>query len=432
MILERRKTLNKNTSVWTLQLVKYFMFSKDYLQIGIVNDLTQLISKDQYWLVNKDNKDYPIIHISDFTDQIRDNNQPIIEETVNKIVELVGINQVKVLDISLNSEASDACFDTIDYIQLHPNKELPESVTKAFPQLNKVIYDVTDPQSELKKLDKELTQLFVSKQKALRKKINRDRFKENVCVTFLVPCIICVLMWAVVNLSAYILDTDAINTAIFLGAYYKAFITIFHQFFRLFTGGFIHLGILHLLCNMIALFDIGKEVEKNYSSNKALIILCSSIIIGNLFVYIADKNIVAVGISGGIYGLFGALLVAYVNNGYFKIPQFRDKFIRNLYVNIIINFLPNVSYLAHLGGFVCGVILALLFSKSTSKFFKINIVICTVILVAVLVYMAACNSSFVDYYLGTDKAVFDIYRKLGMERQANQMWNKVVEYYSGG
>ncbi len=101
-------------------------------------------------------------------------------------------------------------------------------------------------------------------------------------------------------------------------------------------------------------------------------------------------------------------------------------------MNIIINFLPNVSYLAHLGGFVCGVVLALLFSKKTSKFLKINVTICSVILAGVLVYMAACNSSFVDYYLGTDQAVFDIYRKFGMSRQASQMWKKVVEYYTGG
>ncbi len=423
---------NKNIAVWTLQLVKYFMFSKDYLQIGIVNDLTQIISKDQYWLVNKENKDYPIIHISDFNDQFRNNNQPIIEETINKIAELISLDHIKVLDISFNDQASDASFDTIDYIQLHPNKEVPENVSKAFPEINTVIYDVVDQDKEIKKLNKELTQMFMKKQKSMRKKINQGKLKENLCVTFLVPCIICVLLWAAVNVMAFVLDTDSINTAIFLGAYYKAFVTVFHQFFRLFTGGFVHLGLLHLLCNMVALFDIGKEIEKSYSSNKALIILCASIIVGNLFVYIADKNIVAVGISGGIYGLFGALIVSYAENGYFKIPQFRDKFIRNLYVNIIINFLPNVSYLAHLGGLVCGVVLALLFSKKTSKFLKVNVTICSVILVAVLVYMAACNSSFIDYYLGTDQAVFDIYRKFGMSRQASQMWKKVVEYYTGG
>ncbi len=424
--------MNKETAVWILQLVKYFMFSQNYLQVGIVNDMTQLISKNQYWLVNKENKTYPIIHISDGDDQLRKNNQEIFSETIRQIKELINIDFGQVLDISLNAQATNYSVGDLDYIALHPGCELNEKITDVFPQLNTVIYNTANPDEELKKLDRELSQMFIQKQESIRKRVVKEKLKENMCISFLVPAIICLLMYLLVNISAYYFSTDPINTAIVCGAYYKAFITIFHQYFRLFTGGFIHLGLLHLICNMMALFDISKEVEKNYSSNKALIILCLSVIAGNLFVYIGDKNIVAVGISGGIYGLFGALAVAYYNKGYFKIPSFRDRFIRNLYVNIIINFLPNVSYLAHFGGLVCGLILGILFSKETDKVFRINVAICGVILCVGLVYMAYRYTGFVDYYYGTDTAVCNIYSKLGNERLAHKMLEKALQYYTNG
>lgn len=424
--------MNKETSVWVLQLVKYFMFSHDYLQVGIFNDATMLISKNQYWLANKNNTLYPIIHISDNTDEQRSMNQPIVLETVRQIKELIHVEDCHTLDISLNLKASNYSFESIDYIALHPDCNINEKIESAFPQLNKVIYNVDNPDEELKKLDKELSQLFFKKEKKIRKKIFKENIKDNMCVSFIIPAVICIILFAVVNISAYFFETDSINTAIVFGAYYKAFITIFHQYFRLFTGGFIHLGLLHLICNMFALFSLAREVEKNYSSNKSLIILCLSIIIGNIFVYIGDKNIVAVGISGGIYGLFGALIVSYYLNGYFKVASFRDRFVKNLYVNLIINFLPNVSYLAHLGGLVCGLVLGILFSKGTKKSLKINIAICSFILCAFLGYMMVQYSSFIDYYYGTDTAVCDIYARMGNERTAKKMLEQALQYYTNG
>ena len=70
---------------------------------------------------------------------------------------------------------------------------------------------------------------------------------------------------------------------------------------------------------------------------------------------------------GEVYGLMGAMVVYLFSSGLYKIRKFRQPIVQSLLMNLFISFLPNVSWQAHLGGFVGGMIATLFFTKNTDR-----------------------------------------------------------------
>src|SRR5699024_12844238 len=73
------------------------------------------------------------------------------------------------------------------------------------------------------------------------------------------------------------------------------------------TSMFLHIGLLHLVLNMIALYYIGAIAERIYGSIRFTFIYLLAGIAGSLSSFAFDTHISA-GASGATFGLFGALL----------------------------------------------------------------------------------------------------------------------------
>ena len=128
------------------------------------------------------------------------------------------------------------------------------------------------------------------------------------------------------------------------------------QYYRLLTVALVHGGWVHLICNMLALFSIGTPIENFYGKNKYVFILLTSLIAGSLTSYLFNPlNTYAVGASGMIFGLFGALAVTGKRMG----ANLKEASTL-IAVNLAIPFLiPGIDWKAHLGGLVGGSLAAL-------------------------------------------------------------------------
>jgi membrane associated rhomboid family serine protease len=129
------------------------------------------------------------------------------------------------------------------------------------------------------------------------------------------------------------------------------------QYWRLLTVALVHGGWIHLLFNMLALFSIGTPIENFYGRNKYIFILLSSLIAGSLASYLFNPpQTVAVGASGMIFGLFGALAITGKRMG----ANFKEA-ATLIAINLAIPFLiPGIDWKAHLGGLVGGALAVLL------------------------------------------------------------------------
>jgi rhomboid protease GluP len=147
------------------------------------------------------------------------------------------------------------------------------------------------------------------------------------------------------------------QTLIEFGAKYNPLI-IEGEWWRLVTPIFLHIGMLHLLMNTLALYYLGTAVEKIYGRSRFVFVYMVSGIAGSFASYLFTANLSA-GASGAIFGCFGALL-------YFGV-MYPKIFFRTMGTNIIAVILLNLAFgftvpgidnAGHLGGLAGGFLAA--------------------------------------------------------------------------
>jgi membrane associated rhomboid family serine protease len=138
-----------------------------------------------------------------------------------------------------------------------------------------------------------------------------------------------------------------------------------HQYWRLITSIFIHIGIIHLLLNNYALWIIGQEIERIYGSARFVILYLATGIIGSLGSYVFSPQATSAGASGAIFGLFG-VMAAFAFRYRKEIPEFLSREIKRrvipiIFINLAFGFSVRiVDNAAHIGGLLSGIALALI------------------------------------------------------------------------
>jgi len=123
---------------------------------------------------------------------------------------------------------------------------------------------------------------------------------------------------------------------------------------------FLHDGIYHILGNMLMLYIYGAYLSHIISEAKILALYFIGGLIGNgLFLLIAPSYSFAVGASGAIFALGGALAVMRprVKIMFFFVPM--DMWVYILISGIILGIIPaltqsDIGWQAHIGGLVTG------------------------------------------------------------------------------
>jgi rhomboid protease GluP len=132
---------------------------------------------------------------------------------------------------------------------------------------------------------------------------------------------------------------------------------------RLVSAVFLHGDGLHLLVNAWALWSLGRVAESAWGGARfAWLFLLSGV--AGFALSFAGGNTLSVGASGGVFGLMGALVVfgwRYRED----LPQDIGRILRRrilpwVVVNLAIGAsLPFIDNLAHVGGLLCGIVLAM-------------------------------------------------------------------------
>lgn len=132
------------------------------------------------------------------------------------------------------------------------------------------------------------------------------------------------------------------------------------EWWRIITSGFLHGSDMHIIFNMIALFQVGTFVELIYGTARMAIIYFLAMIGGGLAVTYLTPDVVTIGASGAIFGLFGALAVAGFRLG----PRGKSIMQQTtgiIVINLLIGLWPgsNISIVDHIGGVIVGTLCGL-------------------------------------------------------------------------
>jgi membrane associated rhomboid family serine protease len=128
------------------------------------------------------------------------------------------------------------------------------------------------------------------------------------------------------------------------------------QYERLITAAFLHANVLHLGTNMLTLYIVGAPLERVLRTGRYLMIYLLSALGGSLLsLWLSPQFSIGVGASGAIFGLFGALLILRRQVG-----AEAGGLVALIGLNLVISFaVPNISWQAHIGGLITGVLVAL-------------------------------------------------------------------------
>jgi membrane associated rhomboid family serine protease len=149
------------------------------------------------------------------------------------------------------------------------------------------------------------------------------------------------------------------------GAKQNDLIVQHHEYWRLITSIFIHIGVIHLLLNNYALWIIGQEIEQIYGSARFVVLYLVTGVIGSLASFFFNPHATSAGASGSIFGLFG-VMATFAFRYRKEIPPMLSREIRRrvlpiIAINLVFGFSVRiVDNAAHIGGLLSGVVLALI------------------------------------------------------------------------
>lgn len=128
---------------------------------------------------------------------------------------------------------------------------------------------------------------------------------------------------------------------------------------------FVHVDFWHLFGNMITLFFFGRVLYRMMGGWRLLIIYFVGGLVGNLFyAWIGEPLSIAIGASGAVYAVAGALVVLMPNLRvamWFLIPM--PLWVVVLIFFVIWSFIPGVAWQAHIGGLVVGLIAGFVYRR---------------------------------------------------------------------
>lgn len=146
------------------------------------------------------------------------------------------------------------------------------------------------------------------------------------------------------------------------------------EWWRFFTPIFLHIGMIHLVMNTIALYFLGTAVEKIYGKLRFIFIFILSGFSGSLASFLFSPNLSA-GASGAIFGCFGALL-------YFGVIHPR-LFARTMGANVLIMIginlafgftFPGIDNAGHIGGLIGGFLASGIIHLPKKKNFRLQLI----------------------------------------------------------
>ena len=388
------------------QIMEYLSINHDFQVIYLRGN-----KKDEIWMVNEKHPKYQIIRITDTNIETLDYDQNRINQILNALNNRF-LKNLNFLDIHIGKY--EVLNEKHDTVSIDENYISGNNIEDVFNGIKEVIHSVED---ENKEIHRAVSSINAHSSNLNKNRRNNMLFKTSKVTTIIIA--ICVINFFLALLLSR--KYGFTNSLILLGADYKTFTLGLKQFYRLLTVAFNHGSISHLLMNMMSLSVLGTYIENKYGTKYYLLILFLSVLSGSLTSGILNKNIICVGISGGLYGLSIIYFIDIIKRKAFN----PNSLFMILFINIMMNFMSSVSWQAHLGGAICGLVMYMI---KESKLKKESIAL-LVILFLLLGYKYFTIKTITPLFKGSDKELIDMYKDIGFNNYSINLNKRLIEVY---
>ena len=366
----------KSDDLLVMNLINYFITEENYKPM-IIHGIN-----DEIWLENLDNN-YKIVRI--VSHHIHNKEQLNFDKfKLSKIVKQVKRKTLsfKVKVLSIYTDIEDEKILNNDDVLITKEKDINNpKLVSAFPD----IVEKTNRKEDGLEYFIKVTD-NINKKNEKRNKIAEKIFSYKQPIVTYIIMAICIILFILMELSG---GSTNSQTLLKYGANLDVLVKN-GEYYRLFTCIFLHIGIMHLLCNMYSLYIIGREVENLFGKIKYIIIFILSGIFGSIMSLAFTHNTISAGASGAIFGLLGALLYFGYHYRLYLGNVMMTGVVPVIILNLVIGFMnPMIDNFGHIGGLIGGIFSAMIvgIEGRTDKSDTINGIIITTILIGFLMYM---------------------------------------------
>lgn len=400
-----------NNNIYKMfQLNDYFITKYQYNQF-LINNYKSFIN-NEIWLYNFNNLNYQIIRITIFSSKEFIYDKERIEIYLDYLKKASKNDNLKFLDIHINSDEYSKDDEEYDFINLDENYCAGVSLNEIFPGIKSVIHFSADSKKEIRRRIDNIN-------KAINSRTHKKIQIKDFYITFIL-FVICVINYMINLYLSTSYETSSV--LVLLGADYKTFTLCLKEFYRLFSYIFVHGSLIHLSCNMLSLLTIGSYIEKKYGKIKYLIIVVFCAICSGLTQGAFVDNGICIGISGVIYGMLLIYIVDIVKIN----PSNIKRIMPTIIVNIFLNFVSNVAWTAHLGGLIAGVAIYN-FIQDNKNVYSLAV---SLLLIVCLFTKYNTTKNNITYFSGTDKNIVELYYQLGFKDHARDLSIRLIKLYS--
>lgn len=377
--------INKN-DLLLMKIVHYFITKENFVPViirGLENEIWLENKKSEYRVIrivvknifNEEQLKFDIDKTKEIVKQIK-------RQTLNPFMDMLSIY------INIDDDIKDLLQDEKHYTNIIVKNEKDllknEVITKHYKGIEEDLKYEEEGFELLSKITNDITKKNIEENERFNKMYNQKK-----------PIVTWILMG--INILIFILmyiigkGSEDIETLTKFGAIVPSLVKA-GDYYRLITCAFLHIGFIHLACNMYSLFVLGPTIEHFFGKAKFILIYLYSAIIGSLFVMLFQgANTISAGASGAIFGLLGSLLYfGYSYRGYIG-NQIIRSVIPVIIINLFIGFtFSGISNAAHIGGLIGGIFVTFMLGPNDKeeKSKRITGTILTIILTAFLIYMS--------------------------------------------
>ena len=365
----------KSDDLLIMNLINYFITEENYKPM-IIHGVN-----DEIWLENLDNN-YKIVRI--VSHHIHNKEQLDFDKfKLSRIVKQVKRKTLsfKVKVLSIYTDIEDEKILNKDDVLVEKEKDINNpKLISAFPD----IVEKTNRKEDGLEYFIKVTD-NINKKNESRSKMAEKIFSYKVPIVTYIIMAICIVLF--IMMEVFSGGSTNGSTLLKYGANLDVLVKE-GEYYRLFTCMFLHIGIMHLACNMYSLYVVGREVESLFGKIKYIIIYVLSGIFGSIMSIAFTHNTISAGASGAIFGLLGALLYFGIHYRTYLGDAIKRSVIPIIVINLLIGFFSEgIDLAAHIGGLVGGVLVAMMVGipdKSKTKDI-INGTILTIIYLKILI-----------------------------------------------
>ena len=373
--MEQVRINNKDTII--MNLTHYFITEQNYNPV-VVHGIN-----DEIWLENM-NSDYKIIRI--VSKYIHNNEQLNFDrfrskQITKKLKRKTFSFRMNVLNIYIDLG------DNVTNIEEENSKDVSVFISKISDikksVMSKIFPDIVEktnhPEKGMEFLFKITEDINVSNEKK-NKRMEKIFSSKKPIITYILMAL-CILMFIITSFGI-----DKMTLVVY-GANVGSLVKN-GEVYRLITYMFLHGGLIHIFFNMYSLYIVGPRVEDFFGKWKFLLIYLISGISGGLLSIAMNGDVISVGASGAIFGLFGALLYfGYNYRGYIG-AIIKSQILPIVIYNLLIGFfISGIDMWGHVGGFIGGIITTYALGTIENKKYNFSNILLLVIYLGFLIYL---------------------------------------------